>query len=103
MSDAQKKAPDLKVGVTTAAPTESPSPVVAAALHQALAHAFEPDPAVFASLLGVYLTWVEAGPNGTSGAAGTRNSGSQSVCATPEMIAFSSTGSSSSTIHARAM
>lgn len=30
----QKKAPDLKVGVTTAAPTESPSPVVAAALHQ---------------------------------------------------------------------
>jgi hypothetical protein len=30
----QKKAPDLKVGVTTAAPTESASPVVAAALHQ---------------------------------------------------------------------
>lgn len=30
----QKKAPDLKVGVTTAAPTESPSPVTAAALHQ---------------------------------------------------------------------
>ncbi|HEY6148015.1 MAG TPA: hypothetical protein VIZ69_09970, partial [Thermoanaerobaculia bacterium] len=29
-----KKAPDLKVGVTTAAPTESASPVVAAALHQ---------------------------------------------------------------------
>ncbi|MDQ6893499.1 MAG: beta-galactosidase [Acidobacteriota bacterium] len=30
----QKKAPDLKVGVTTSAPTESASPVVAAALHQ---------------------------------------------------------------------
>jgi len=31
----QRKAPDLKVGVTTAAPTESAAPVVAAALHQA--------------------------------------------------------------------
>jgi hypothetical protein len=30
----QKKVPDLKVGVTTAAPTESAAPVVAAALHQ---------------------------------------------------------------------
>jgi hypothetical protein len=29
-----KKAPQLKVGVTTAAPTESPAPEVAAALHQ---------------------------------------------------------------------
>ena len=30
----QKKAPDLAVGVTTLAPTESPSPVVAAMIHQ---------------------------------------------------------------------
>jgi len=30
----QKRAPDLRVGVTTAAPTESAAPVVAAALHQ---------------------------------------------------------------------
>ena len=30
----QKKAPDLQVGVTTAAPPESPAPAVAAALHQ---------------------------------------------------------------------
>lgn len=29
-----KKVPHLKIGVTTAAPTESPAPVVAAALHQ---------------------------------------------------------------------
>jgi hypothetical protein len=30
----QKKAPDLHVGVTTAAPPESPAPAIAAALHQ---------------------------------------------------------------------